>query len=82
MKPPSEEDLFNELVDLVENDLRLRDQRFAIIPQPRVLRLQIGGQNPFWEYQVDKNRLKSRNLSAYAREVVDQWQKQRAGPDR
>ena len=77
MKPPSEEDLFNELVDLIENDIRLRDRRFDISSQPGVFRLQIGGQAPFWEYQVDRSRLESGNLSVYAKEIVDEWEEQR-----
>ena len=77
MKPPSKEDLLNELFELVRKDPRL--ENIAVDCQPALLKLHIGGQNPFWEYQVDKSRFKSGNLSAYAREIVDEGQKQRAG---
>ena len=75
MKSPSEEDLFNELVDLVENDPRI--QNIDVASQPRVFILHIGGQTPFWECEVDRSRLESGNLSVYAKEIVDKWQEQR-----
>ena len=82
MNPPIEEYLFNELVDMVRDDLRLRDQKFDISSQPGAFTLHIGGQYPIWEYRADKNRLKPENLPAYATEIVDEWDKQRVRPSR
>ena len=75
MKPLSEENLFNKLVYFVEHDDRL--QGIAVRVHTGEFKLEIGGQAPFWEYKVDKSRLKSGNLEAYASEIVDEWAQQR-----
>ena len=82
MKPPSEEDLLNELFELVRRDPLF--ENIDVVCQPGVFRLQIGGQAPPWEYQVDKRRLKPGSLSVYATEIVDEWAEAtgRAAPSR
>ena len=75
MKEPTEQDLLNELFQLVQRDLRLHNIDVAC--QPALFALHIGGQAPFWEYQVDKSRLVPGKLSTYAMEIVNKWEAQR-----
>jgi hypothetical protein len=67
---------FEKLVEFVREDPRLHD--IDVVIQPGVLRLQIGGQQPWWCYDVPPERLRQGNLPALALSIVDKWAEWRA----
>ena len=60
---------FEKLVEFVLEDPRLHD--IDVTFQPRLFRLQIGGQRPFWEHKVEVGRIRKGNLPALALSIVD-----------
>ena len=75
--PPRKEELLSKLCDLVRKNPRVVERSVNVAWQPGVFKLEIGGQAPMWEFNVDKSRLVPGELPAYAMEIVDKlWEAQ------
>ena len=75
MNAPTEQDRMEKLHYYVQQDPRLEGKKVDL--RPGLHRIEIGGQDPFWQHPIDRERLMSGDLRAYAREIVDEWEAQR-----
>ena len=75
MNTPSEQDQMDKLWELVGEDPRL--EHIAVDLQLGTGTISIGGQSPFWQHHIERERLTSGDLRAYAKEIVDVWQARR-----
>ena len=66
-------DRMSELHRLIEGDLCL--QGIAVDLQPGIVTISIGGSR--FKHRIDKERLSSSDILAYAQEIVDEWEAQR-----
>ena len=73
MNAPNEQDRKIELRQLIERDLRL--EHIFVDLRPGIATISIGG--PGFEHRINKERLMSGDLRAYAKEIVDEWEAQR-----
>ncbi len=72
MNTPGELHQIDKLWLLVRNDPRT--ERTAVDLRPGLYIIEIGGQDPFWQHHIDRERLMSDDLRAYAKEIVDEWE--------
>ncbi len=71
MNAPGELNQIDKLWDLVRNDPRTEGKGVGL--RPGLYIIEIGGQDPFWKHSIDRERLKSDDIRAYAKEIVDKW---------
>ena len=71
MNAPGELNQIDKLWDLVRNDPRTEGKGVGL--RPGLYIIAIGGQDPFWQHSIDRERLKSDDIRAYAKEIVDKW---------
>jgi ornithine cyclodeaminase/alanine dehydrogenase-like protein (mu-crystallin family) len=62
---------------MVRSDARISGNNIAVYLQPGLFILHIGGQARPWKYHVDRKRLRAADLTAYGREIVEDWERQR-----
>ncbi len=75
MNTPGELHQMDKLWLLVRNDPRTDGT--AVDLRPGLYIIEIGGQDPFWQHHIDRERLMSDDLRVSAKEIVDEWEAQR-----
>ena len=71
MNAPGELNQMDKLWLLVRNDPRTEGAPVDL--RPGLYIIEIGGQS-FWQHPIDRERLMSDDLRAYAKEIVDEWE--------
>ena len=72
MNAPGELNQMDKLWGLVRDDPRTEGE--AVDLRPGLYIIEIGDQDPFWQHPIDRERLMSDDLHAYAKEIVDEWE--------
>ncbi len=74
MNAPSDEDQMDTLWEFVRNDPRTEEKAVNLRPGQYILEI---GVQSFWQHPINRERLLSDDLRAYAKDIVDAWEGQR-----
>ncbi len=78
MNAPSDEDQEDQmdtLWEFVRNNPRTEEKTVHLRPGQDILEI---GVQSFWQHPIDRERLMTDDLHAYAKEIVDTWEAQRS----